>query len=133
MTRILSLDDESQMVDLLRLILGRAGYDCLGTTDEQEALSILRTQPIDLFTQDFMRPAGQCGIRFLRKLKSDETLRDIPVIGVSARARDARAEKLELAGMDIEGDLNRYVEKPLGPQNLQEVIEAAPQKRKKPR
>jgi DNA-binding response OmpR family regulator len=51
MTRILSLDDESQMLDLLRLILERAGYECLGTTDEQEALSILRTQPVDLFSK----------------------------------------------------------------------------------
>ena len=133
MTRILSLDDESQMLDLLRLILERVEYECLGTTDEQEALSILRTQPIDLFTQDFMRPAGQCGIEFLRKLKSDETLRDISVIGVSARARDARAEELELAGMDIERDLDGYVEKPFGPQNLLEVIEAALRKPKKPR
>lgn len=54
MTRILSLDDEPEMLALLSLILRRAGYECLGTTDEQEALSILRTQSIDLFTQEEM-------------------------------------------------------------------------------
>jgi DNA-binding response OmpR family regulator len=53
-TRILSLDDEPEMLALLSLILRRAGYECLGTTDEQEALSILRTQSIDLFTQEEM-------------------------------------------------------------------------------
>jgi hypothetical protein len=42
------------MLDLLRLILGRAGYECLGTIDEQEALSILRTRSTDLFTQEEM-------------------------------------------------------------------------------
>jgi CheY-like chemotaxis protein len=125
MTRILSLDDESQMLDLLRLILERAGYECLGTTDEQEALSILRTQPVDLFTQDFMRPVGLCGVEFLRKLKSDEALRDIPVIGISARVRGARAKELELAGLDMDRDLDGYVQKPFGPQELLEVIEAA--------
>lgn len=130
MVRILSLDDESQMLDLLRLILERVGYECLGTTDEQEALSILRTQPVDLFTQDFMRPGGMCGVEFLRQLRSDEALRDIPVIGISARARDARAKELELAGMDMD-DLDGYIEKPFGPQGLLEVIEAALRKRGK--
>jgi CheY-like chemotaxis protein len=132
MTRILSLDDESQMLDLIRLILERVGYECLGTTDEQGALSILRTQPVDLFTQDFMRPGGMCGVKFLRQLRSDGALRDIPVVGISARARDARAKELELAGMDIERDLDGYIEKPFGPQELLEVIEAALRKREKP-
>jgi two-component system alkaline phosphatase synthesis response regulator PhoP len=130
MTRILSLDDESQMLDLMRLILERDGYEFLGTTDEQEALSILRTQPVDLFTQDFMRPGGLCGAEFLRQLKSDEALRDIPVIGVSARARDARAKELELAGMDMDRDLDGYIEKPFGPHELLEVIEAALRRRR---
>jgi CheY-like chemotaxis protein len=125
MTRILSLDDESQMLDLLHLILGRAGYEYLGTTDEQEALSILHTQPIDLFTQDFMRPVGLCGIEFLRKLKSDEALKDIPVVGISARPRDARAKELELAGLDMERDLAGYIQKPFAPSELLVVIEAA--------
>jgi len=131
MVRILSLDDESQMLDLLRLILERVGYECLGTTDEQEALSILRTQPVDLFTQDFMRPGGLCGVEFLRKLKSDEALRDIPVVGISARPRDARAKELELAGLDMERDLDGYVQKPFAPQELFVVIEAALRKRRK--
>ena len=131
MARILSLDDESQMVDLLRLILGRAGYECLGTTDEQEALSILRAQPIDLFTQDFMRPVGLCGIEFLRVLKSDEALKDIPVVGISARPRDARAKELKLAGLDMERDLAGYIQKPFGPHELLVVIEAALHRRGK--
>jgi two-component system alkaline phosphatase synthesis response regulator PhoP len=131
MTRILSLDDESQMLDLLRLILERVGYECLGTTDEKEALSILRTQPVDLFTQDFMRPVGLCGIEFLRKLKSDEALKNIPVVGISAKPRDARAKELELAGLDMERDLAGYIQKPFGPQELLEAIEAALRKQGK--
>ena len=131
MTRILSLDDESQMLDLLHLILGRAGYECLGTTDEQEALSILRTRSIDLFTQDFMRPVGLCGIEFLRKLKSDEMLKDIPVVGISAKPRYARAKELELAGLNMERDLAGYIQKPFGPHELLVVIEAALRKRGK--
>lgn len=118
------------MLDLIRLILERVGYGCLGTTNEQGALSILRTQPVDLFTQDFARP-GPGGVEFLRKLKSDDALRDLPIVGISARARDARAKELELANMDIERDLNGYIERPFGPQELLEVIEAALRKRGK--
>jgi CheY-like chemotaxis protein len=103
----------------------------MGTTNEQEALSILRTRSIDLFTQDFMRPVGLCGIEFLRKLKSDEALKDIPIVGISARPRDARAKELELAGLDMERDLAGYIQKPFGPQELLEVIEAALRKRGK--
>jgi CheY-like chemotaxis protein len=72
-----------------------------------------------------MRPVGLCGVEFLRKLKSDEALRDIPVIGISARVRGARAKELELAGLDMDRDLDGYVQKPFGPQELLEVIEAA--------
>jgi DNA-binding response OmpR family regulator len=131
MTRILSLDDEPQMLELIRLILESAGYECIGTTDEQVALAILRAELIDLFTQDFMRP-GWGGIRFLHAMRSEENLSRIPVIGVSARARDARAEELRLAGLDIDCDLEAYVQKPFGPHELLEAIEAVLRKHGKP-
>jgi DNA-binding response OmpR family regulator len=129
MPYILSLDDEPQMLNLMRLVLGRAGHECLGATDEDEAISILRTRQIDLFTQDFARPDGMGGIEFLRKLRSDETLEALPVVGISARPRDVRAKELELAGLDMEHDLDGYVQKPFGPQELLATIEAALRKR----
>jgi CheY-like chemotaxis protein len=123
MTRILSLDDEPEMVKLLHLILERAGYECVGTTDDQEAFKILRTGSIDLFTQDFMRPQTD-GLQFLQQMKSDPSLRTIPVLGVSAGRREARAEQLKRFGLDIDRDLDGYLKKPFGPMHLLEMIEA---------
>jgi CheY-like chemotaxis protein len=124
MTRILGLDDEPEMVEILRLILERAGYEFIGTTNSQEALAILRTQPADLFIQDFMRPDRPNGWDLLRLMKSDPTLSDIPVLGVSAGPRKTRAEQLKGLGIDIDRDLEDYVQKPYGPMELLEAVEA---------
>jgi CheY-like chemotaxis protein len=124
MTRILCLDDDSDMVNLLSLALKRAGYEVLTTTSSYKALDILRHQPIDLLTQDFMRPDLD-GLEFLKILKSDAALRDIPVLGVSARPRDPRAEEMKRVGLDLERDLAGYVTKPYSPFELLEAVEAA--------
>ncbi len=122
MTRILCLDDEPEILDLLSLILKRNGYEVLGTTSGYEALEILRHQPIDLLTQDFARPDIN-GLKFLQIMKSDTALRDIPVIGVSAKPRDARTEEMKQAGLDIEHDLACYITKPFSPYELLNAVE----------
>jgi CheY-like chemotaxis protein len=130
MTRILCLDDEPEITDLLGLILERKGYDVIGTTDGRAALEVLRYQPIDLFTQDFARPYLN-GLELLQIMKSDAAFRNIPVIGVSARPRDARAEEMKQVGLDLEHDLACYVTKPINPGELLEAVEAVLIKRGK--
>ena len=122
MTRVLSLDDEPQMVDLIRLVLESAGYEVVGATEGQEALDILRTQSIDLLLQDFMRPGELHGFELLRQMKSDPALSRIPVLGVSAGTIDTRSEQLKQFGLDIDRDLVDYVRKPFGPQELLEAV-----------
>ena len=124
MTRILCLDDDSDVLKLLSLCLMRKGYDVVVTANSLEALDILRTQSIDLLTQDFMRPDIH-GIEFLQIMKSDAALRNIPVLGVSARPREIRAEELKQAGFDIDRDLAGYITKPFGPSELLNAVEAA--------
>jgi CheY-like chemotaxis protein len=79
MKRISSLNDNLELVETLGQVLKSAGYESLVTTSEQWALKILRTLPIDLFTQDIKRN-GMGGWGFLRAMKSDPTLRHIPVL-----------------------------------------------------
>jgi CheY-like chemotaxis protein len=132
MTRILCLDDDPQMVDVPRLILERAGYAVVGTTDDDEAWALLRAQPVDLFIQDFMRPDGSGGWGFLQRLKADAQLRHVPVLGVSAGPRDLRAAQLRRFGLDLERDLAGYLRKPYGPQELLEAVEGALRRHGKP-
>jgi CheY-like chemotaxis protein len=132
MTRILSLDDEPEMLDLIRLILESSGYEFQGTTSDREALSILRTQRVDLFTQDFMRP-GPGGAEFLRRMRSEPALSSIPVLAITAGARENRAEQLERVGLDVDRDLDGYVRKPFEPKELLDTVEAILTKRGGPR
>jgi len=122
MTLIVSLDDEPGMLELLRVILEYSGYETIGTDDEPEALSILHRQPVDLFTQDMMRP-GMGGLDFLHHMKSEPALRSIPVLVISAGMRGLRAEQLEEYGLNIDRDLAGYLQKPFDPWQLLETVE----------
>jgi HEAT repeat protein/CheY-like chemotaxis protein len=116
MVRILSLDDEPEMVDLFRLMLERQGYELTGTSDSYEAWAMLHAEPFDLFMQDIARPDVD-GWEFYKALKADEHLRDLPVAIITARARD------EDKALGAKLQVDAYVTKPFGPQELLTAIE----------
>ena len=82
-TKILSLHTDPDILNLLHLILERAGYEHLYTSDTQTALSILRQEPIDLLIQNLMRPDIN-GCEFYEMMQNDEQLRNTPVLIISA-------------------------------------------------
>ena len=131
MPRILSLDDDPGILALLKAIFDICGYQALQTTDEDEALSILRTQGIDLFTQDFMRP-GLGGVKFLQLLKLEAFFRDIPVLAISAGDKDLRTRQLKQFGLDIDRDLAGYLKKPFTGADLLDTVESVLEKQGKP-
>jgi CheY-like chemotaxis protein len=130
MARILCLDDEGEMLDLMRLILEPAGYELLTTTDSYEALELLRRERVDLLTQDFMRPDVD-GWELMRRMKADAHLARIPVLGVTAGAREARARQAARVGLDLERDLVGFVNKPFGPHELLEAVGEALDRRRR--
>ncbi len=83
MAKILSLHTESEILNLLHLILKRAGHEHLYTTDAQVALAILRREPIDLLIQNLMRPDIN-GCEFYQMLQNDAQLRNTRVLIISA-------------------------------------------------
>jgi CheY-like chemotaxis protein len=83
MTHILCLDDDPELLRLLRLILEASGYKCLCTVDSHEALALLRTRSIDLLIQDMLRPDIR-GESLCRMIRDDENLRHIPIVIASA-------------------------------------------------
>lgn len=117
MARILSLDDDTAMLELMGLILQRAGYQYICTSNSFEALNILRTEPVDVFTQDIMRPDID-GWDFYRLLKDDPLLCDVPVLIITCQAHSVdKMARLHLA--PVEG----YLTKPFGPMELLAAIE----------
>lgn len=111
MTRILSLDDERSFLVLLGLILEPAGYVHSWTTDGNEALSLLRSEPPDLLTQDYMRPPPN-GPDLYRQMKADASLRKIPVLFISSGHRPKFADEIR----STYGD--EYLHKPFAPHDL---------------
>ncbi len=124
MTRILSLDDSPEILKILHLFLELAGYEHLRTVESEAALSILRTEAIDLFTQDCIRPDVH-GIELYKRLKADEQLRRIPVLFISAGQRpEFAAECRSVYGDD-------YLTKPFQLETVLSTVAALLQRRGK--
>lgn len=81
--RILCIEDDIDMINYIRLILGKAGYEVIGAEGGVEGLEAMRREQPDLILLDLMMP-GMDGAEVLLRKKEDETIRDIPVIALTA-------------------------------------------------
>ena len=82
--RVLIIEDDPDMIDLLSVILRRGGYQPVPALGGQEGLRVLREEGADLILLDLMMD-DISGWRVLELVKQDESLRSIPVLIVSAR------------------------------------------------
>ena len=80
---ILVCDDDEGLRELMKVTLEPAGYRFVEASDGEAALQALATEPPDLVLLDVMLP-GYSGIHVLEAMRSDEALRSVPVIVVSA-------------------------------------------------
>ncbi|MBN1582397.1 MAG: response regulator [Anaerolineae bacterium] len=117
MTKILCIEDESQMIDLIKLILENKGYQVLGAEGGQQGLDMMRAEQPDLILLDLMMPEMDGGDVF-HHMKEEVDLRDIPVIVVTAKA--APIDKV--LWMNV-AKVQDYVTKPFGPRELVESVE----------
>lgn len=83
MARILCIEDDSDMIDYIKLILGKAGYEVIGAEGGEKGLEAMREEQPDLILLDLMMP-GMDGADVLLHKKNDPTIRDIPVIALTA-------------------------------------------------
>jgi CheY-like chemotaxis protein len=83
-SRVLIIEDDQDMIDLLSVILRRGGYEPVSGLGGQEGLRVLREGGADLILLDLMMD-DMNGWRVLEAVKEDESLRNIPVLVVSAR------------------------------------------------
>jgi DNA-binding response OmpR family regulator len=115
--KILCIEDESQMIDLIKLILETKGYHVLGAEGGQQGLEMMRKEKPDLILLDLMMPEIDGGDVFHR-MKEEVELRDIPVIVVTAKA--APIDKVLWINV---AKVDDYVTKPFGPRELVESVE----------
>ena len=113
---ILCIEDEPEMIDLMRLILERRGFRFVGAEGGQKGLDLLKEIHPDLVLLDLMMP-GVDGWEVYRQIKADDELKDIPVIVVTAKAQSID----KVLGLHI-ARVDDYITKPFGPQQLVESI-----------
>ncbi len=109
--RILIVEDEPAIRDLLAINLRHAGFEPLHAPDAASARAQIDAALPDLVLLDWMLP-DQSGIDIARKLRSDVRTREMPIIMLTARS----AESDKLGGFDAGAD--DYVTKPFSPREL---------------
>src|SRR5512142_3553575 len=115
--RILCIEDEPEMIDLIRLILGRRGFQVFGATGGKAGLQAIRAEQPDLVLLDLMMP-DMDGWEVYQQMKADETTRHIPVIVVTAKAQSID----KVLGLHI-AKVDDYISKPFSPQELVDSVD----------
>ena len=110
--RLAYIEDEAEMIDLVRLILNRRGYTVLGANGGREGLELVRKELPDLVLLDLMMP-DMDGWDVYHQIKSEEQTRDIPVIVITAKAQDID----KILGLRV-AKVEDYISKPFSPQEL---------------
>jgi DNA-binding response OmpR family regulator len=103
--RILIVDDEPDLLEILSIIFKAYGYETATATDGQEAIEQARANQPDLIIMDVMMPRLN-GFEACRVIKHDPTLSRVPVIMLSAKTQQAD----KLGGIDSGADA--YLAKP---------------------
>ena len=114
---IVCIEDEPEMIELIRLILSRRGFDVHGAPGGKEGLEMVREMHPDLVLLDLMMPEMD-GWEVYQQMKADASTRDIPVIVVTARAQNID----KVLGLHI-AKVDDYISKPFGPQELMDSVE----------
>ncbi|MGD8588436.1 MAG: phosphate regulon transcriptional regulator PhoB [Chromatiales bacterium] len=111
MSRILIVEDEAQIREMIRFVLEQEAFAVLEAGNAQEARNQLTAHKIDLILMDWMLP-GRSGLEFTRELKQRSDTQGIPVIMLTARAE-------ELSKVDgLNSGADDYVTKPFSPREL---------------
>ena len=119
MNKILIVDDQPAVRELLTTTLEIGNYKIFSTEDSVEAIKLAKIENPDLILLDVMMPKSEFdGLEVCRRLKQDSSTTDITIIMLSAKGQR----------MDIEAGLNAgaddYVYKPFSPISLIEKVES---------
>ena len=116
--RIVYIEDEYDMIDLVRLILGQKGYEVVGAIGGREGLTMVQQELPDLVLLDLMMP-DMGGWEVYQQMKADESTREIPVIIITAKAQSID----KVLGLNI-AKVDDYISKPFSPQELIDSVES---------
>jgi two-component system phosphate regulon response regulator PhoB len=114
---VLVVDDEEDILELVKYNLAKEGFTVVAVASGEDALAATRTKQPDAVVLDLMLP-GLDGLEVCRRMKSDPTMRHIPIVMLTAKGTEADiVTGLELGASD-------YVTKPFSPRVLTARVRA---------
>jgi DNA-binding response OmpR family regulator len=116
--KILIVDDDADLRELLNLRLRQRGYDTAFAMDAISAVSVARRENPDLIILDLGLPAGE-GYVVIERLRAIAALGTVPIIVVSGRADEASRERALTAGA------RAFIQKPFETEALVGAVEDA--------
>ncbi len=114
---VLVIDDEEDLIELVRYNLEKDGFSVKGAADGETGLALAAAEHPDLIVLDVMLP-GMDGLEVCRRLRSEPRTARIPMIMLSARG----AESDRIVGLELGAD--DYVTKPFSPRELAARVKA---------
>ena len=103
--RVLLIEDEPNIIEAIRFILSRDGWEVKTHSNGHDAVDVVRARRPDVIILDVMLP-GKSGMEILRDLRNIHELRDMPVLMLTARGQTRDREMAEKAGA------SRFMTKP---------------------
>lgn len=123
--KILIVDDEEDILELVRYNLMREGFSTTCAGSGEAALKQARSEPPDLIVLDLMLP-GVDGLEVARRMKSDSNLRNIPIVMLTAKGEEADV----VTGLELGAD--DYISKPFSPKIMVARIKTVLRRRNEP-
>ncbi len=123
--RIVVVEDESDIYEVIAYNLEREGYEVLHAADGTEGLELVRRAAPDLVVLDIMLP-GVDGVEVCRRLRADALTESIPIVMVTARGDEADV----VLGLGVGAD--DYVPKPFSPRELVARVRAVLRRARRP-
>jgi len=114
--RVLLAEDEPNIVETLRFLLRRAGFDVEVCANGRETLAQLMSAPPDVLVLDIMLPEIN-GLEILRRLRADEARANMPVLMLTAKGQREDRERALQAGADL------FLAKPFANADLVAAVE----------
>lgn len=114
--KVVYVEDEPTMIELVELILKGRGYEVIGANGGREALELIPQVKPDIVLLDLMMP-DMNGWDVYQKMKADEYMKTIPVIIVTAKAQTID----KMLGLHI-AKVQDYITKPFSPSELVESV-----------
>ncbi len=117
MKRILIIEDDRDIVELVRYNLTNEGFQVAAANDGSAGLAAVKKSPPDLLLLDLMLPKLS-GLDICREIRRDESLNRLPILMLTARGEEAD----RVIGLEIGAD--DYVTKPFSPRELVARVKA---------